>query len=244
MPFHKRQRGRRWPEVVALLAALACSAPALAIEQSRVEPVWIESLAPDGDGVHTISALLSLPPGWMVGDAAALLLSDGPWPGTARERLVAALLGEQAAVLEFDMRAARRLGMEDARVGPEPTAVELALDVGAAVEVLRRETGAGLVVALGHGVGGDAALAAASLERSAPEPDRAGLVAAASLGPGSWRVALGGAAPGRGWPVRAERLCAVLAWAALPAEGLRSDEECRRALAGPGKAYAVRATAP
>ena len=233
-------RPRRSPAfaAAAAFALLTPSAPAFAQEHTRTEPVWIEDVGPDGEESRTVPALLNLPPGWMIGDAAALVLSDAPWPGLAREKLVSALLDEGAAVLEFDANAARGFGPENPRVGPEPTAAELALDVRAAVETLRRHTGAGLVVALGHGVGGDAAVLAASLERTAALPDGAGLVAAASLGPGPAGFALGGAAPGGGWPIRAERLCNVLA-AVAPASGARSEAECRRALAGPAETYAA-----
>lgn len=236
---------RSWlsPAFVALLAALACSAPAPATEHTRIEPVWIETVAPDGEEIHTVPALLNLPPGWMVGDAAALVLSDGPWPELARERLVSALLEEGAAVLEFDVTAARDAGRDDARVGPEPTAAELALDVRAAAEVLRRDTGAGLVVALGHGTGGTAAVLAASLERTGADAGGARLAAAASLGPEPPRFSLGSAAPGRGWPVRAELLCGVLAAVAVASEA-PAHAECRRALLGPGEAQAMRLAGP
>ncbi len=230
--------------VAALAAALACAAPALAQEHARMEPIWIETAASLGkEGSLTVPALLNLPPGWTVGDAAVLVLSDAPWPGSARENLASALLDEGAAVLELDSNAARGFGPENPRAGPEPTAAELALDVRAAAEALRRDTGAGLVVALGHGAAGDAAVLAASVERRAAHPDGAGLVAAASLGPGPARFALGGAAPGRGWPVRAQRLCRVLAAVVAAPAGARTEAECRRALADPGEPYAVAAKA-
>jgi hypothetical protein len=233
----------RPPAFAAALVALACSTPAPAQEHTRMEPVWIEAAAPDGEEGHTFPALLNLPPGWMVGDAAALVLFDAPWPGLARENLVAALLDEGAAVLELDANAAREFGPENPRAGPEPTAAELALDVRAAVGGLRRDTGAGLVVALGHGAGGNAAVLAASADRMAARPDDAGLAAAASLGPGLAHFALGGAAPGRGWPVRAERLCRVLAAVVAAPSGARTEAECRRALADPGGTYAAAAKA-
>lgn len=233
---------RRSPApVIAALAAFACSAPALALEHTRLEPVWFETAAPDGGAGHTAQALLNLPPGWLIGDAGVVILSDRTWPGLARERLVAALLEEEAAVLEFDVAAARGPGPENAR--PEaPVAAELMPGVRGAVRALRRDAGAGLVVALGYGAGGEAAVLSASPERTTV-PEDTGLVAAASLGPGPARFALGGAAPGRGWPVRAERLCGVLAKAAAPSEA-RAEAECRRALLDPGEGRAVRLAGP
>lgn len=226
-------------------AALAClAAPASALEHTRMEPVWIESAAPDGEEGHTAAALLNLPPGWMIGDAAALVLSDASWPGLARERLVAALLDEEAAVLEFDATAARRIGPEAARLGPEPTTAETALDLRAAADTMRRQIGAGLVVTLGHGAAGEAALLAAALERTAgPAGGKGVTVAAASLGPGAPRFALGGAAPGRGWPVRAERLCMVLAAVRVPADA-SAERQCLRALIGASEAQLARAARP
>ena len=58
----------------------------------------------------------------MVGDAAAILLFDGPWPTPARDRLMASLLGEGAAVFEMDPDSARGLSPENASVAPSPTA--------------------------------------------------------------------------------------------------------------------------
>lgn len=242
-------RPRRSPTVlaaamVATLAALACSAmPAAAKDHTRAEPIWIDTADPDGAD-RTLPALLNMPPGWMLGDAAVVVLSDGQWPGQARERLVAALLEEEAAVLEFDVNTAWRLGPQSARAGrlPPPTPAELVSDVRGAAQALRKDAGAGIVVAVGHGVGGDAAMLAASLERLAAPVDGTGLVAAASLGPGPARFALGKADPGRGWPVRAEILCGVLA-TVVPAQA-RAEADCRRALTGPTEAYAARGAQP
>ena len=236
--------------VAALAAILACSptAPAQASEDARMEPVWIRTAAPNGQPSQAAVALLSLPLGWTTGDAAALVLSEGPWPHEARETLVVALLAQQAAVLEFDLTVAGSLGAEAPRTGPAPIVAELALDVSAAAQMLRRDTGAGLVVALGHGAAGEAAMLAASLEQKAMRADDAGLVAAAaSLGPGPARFVLGGAEPGRGWPVRAELLCGILAAAtaaATPPARTRAEAECRRALIGPDHTSFVRLAAP
>jgi hypothetical protein len=230
--------------LAAALAAFTCSPPASATEHARMEPVWIEAVGPDGEKGLTLAALLNLPPGWMFGDAAVLVLSDGPWPDLARERLIGALLGQSAAVLELDVKKARQAGSDKSPAGPAPTVEELSLDVRAAVDVLRRDTGAGLVVALGHGAGGEAVLLAASREGAkGVDRERAGLAAAASLGPEPARFSLGGAEPGRGWAVRAEILCGVLAGVAPPAEAVPAGADCRRALVAPGAAFAGRTAA-
>jgi hypothetical protein len=229
--------------LVAALAALAGpAAPAPAKDQTHMEPFWLDATGSKGEADRTVQALLSTPPGWMVGDAAVVVLSDGPWPGQAREQFVAALLDEEAAVLELDVNSALRLASEGTRAGrlPPPTAAaELVPHVRGAAEALRKDAGAGLVVAVGYGAGGEAAALAASLERSMPPVGGPGLVAAASLGPEPARFALGGADPGRGWAIRAGRLCEVLA--AAVASQPRAEAECVRALAGPAEAYAARA---
>jgi alpha-beta hydrolase superfamily lysophospholipase len=233
-------RPRSPAPMAALAAVLACPAsPALGIEPARMEQLWIDTVAPDGTPSHTVPALLNVPPVWMPGDAAVVVLSDGPWPGPARERLVAALLGEGAAVLELDAATARGFSPENAVVGAPATAEELLPDLRGAVDALRRDAGAGLVVALGQGAGGEAAVLAAERERSAPAEWTGAIAAAAFLGPGPARFALGGATPGRGWPVRAALLCEVLAIQAVPSQP-DAEAECRHALSGQGDAYAAR----
>ena len=225
---------RRSPALAAAaLAALACpAAPDPALGRTHLEPVWIETVAPDGRPGHTVPALLNTPPGWAPGDAAVALLSDGPWPGRMRERLVAALLEKGTAVLELDVNAARGFGPESARTGLPPTAAELVPDVRGAAYALRQDAGAGPIVALGRGAGGDAAVLAASLERAAPAASLgAGLAAAASLGPEPPLFSLGGALGGTEWSVQAERLCGVLASVVMPSQA-RAEADCRRALLG------------
>jgi hypothetical protein len=238
MPVRFRPQAPALAVIAALAAALlAWAAPAAPPQYSRVEPLWIDTSNPDGEEGHTVTALLNLPSGWMFGDAAALVVSDAPWPELVRERLVSALLDERAAVLEID-------AIDFQNTGDRPRPEELAPLVRAAVETLRRDTGAALVVALSHGAGGAAVVRAALLDRTATRPDGEGLLAAAaSLGPGPARFALGGAEPGRGWPIRVEHLCGVLAAVAVASEpGFRA--ECLRALLGPSEAYAGRLVVP
>lgn len=237
-------RSRPFAPTAALAAVLACPAgPVLATEYTLMEAVWINAVAPDGSARRTVPALLNVPPAWTVGDAAVVVLSDGPWPGLARERTVAALLGEGAAVLEFDVAAARGFDPGNAGATPPAAAEELLPDVRGAADTLRRDVGAGLVAALGHGAGGEAAVLAADLEPAVRPTAGPAIAAAASLGPGPARFALGGASAGRGWPIRARLLCGVLAAEALPFEP-DAEANCQRALVGPGEAYAVRAAKP
>ena len=241
---------RHAPVLAAALAAFvgaAAPTPA-ASEETHVEAFWVEASASGGRAGRAVPALLELPPGWMAGDAAAVVLSDRPWPGLARERLIGALLDEGAAVLAIDAGAARGSSPENAHAGPpRRAAAELMADLRDAVEALQRDAAAGLVVALGHVAGGDAAVLAAAAARA--ERGGSGVSAGASLGPGPATVVLGGVPSGgdmgvhRGWPVRAQRLCRVLAATAVPSDA-RAEAECRRALVGPGEARSVRVAGP
>ncbi len=248
--MHIRRR-RSSPALVAIAAAtLACSAvPAPASEKTSVEPVRFALASAGGGAGHAVPALLDVPPGWMPGDAAVVVVSDKSWSGPARGRLVAALLDEGAAVLELDPDAARGSGpAENARPGPPPSVSELAVGLGGLVGTLKQDVAAGLVVVLGHGAGGDAALLAAAAARAESGGDRP--AAGASLGPGPAAFALGGVPSGgemgthRGWPVRAARLCGVLAAAVTPPDAHAAEGECRRALVEPREGRGVRVAGP
>lgn len=211
---------------LALLAALALApATTRAIDTVQEHPLWIAPI-PEGGGERreAIPALLSLPPGWSVGDAAVVILVSRAAPDAAAARLRAALLAQGTAVLELDPR----------RI-PAPGAA-LAWLRGA-LHALRRTQGAGLLVAVGFGQPGGAALQAA---REAGED---GPAAGAALGGDRMGVAAGGRPPpDEGWPVRAPMLCAMLAavldGAADAAEAERDcldtliPEERRRLAAG------------
>jgi hypothetical protein len=94
----------------------------------------------------------------------------------------------------------------------------------AAIHALSRDASAGIIVAIGRGDGGEAALALAG----APQPN---VAAMARIGPGAPLFRFAGAAPAEGWPQRAALLCALLADLAPPdAPGL--GEACRAALPG------------
>lgn len=181
---------------LALLAVFAIMPPsARAIELPQEHPLWVAPVL-DGAGERreAVPALLTLPPGWSVGDAAVVILARRTAADPGPARLRAALLAEGAAVLELDPR----------RI---PTAPGAALAwLRGALHALRRTQGAGLLVAVGFGDAGGTALQAA---REAGED---GSAAGAALGGDKMGVAAGGRPPpDEGWPVRAPMLCAMLA---------------------------------
>lgn len=152
-------------------------------------------------------AILTQPAGWQSGDAAVLLVPGGDWPDGLREHLAAALLAAGAAVLELPHGA------------PSP------LPLAQAIHALRRDASAGIIVAIGRGEGGDAALALADAQRRAAAP----LAALARIGPGAPVFRFAETAPAEGWARRAALLCTLLAGLAPPdAPGL--GEACQAAL--------------
>jgi hypothetical protein len=206
--------GRRgWPArlvAMALLCGLVAegrAAPAI-LEPPFDLPhhlgLWIATSAErlDGPGM----AILTHPAGWRSGDAAVVIAPGGDWPDQLRARLVVALLEAGAAVLDL------------------PQGWPWAPGLGSAIHALRRDASAGIIVAIGRGEGGEAALALAG----APQPD---VAAMAQIGPGAPLFRFAEAAPAEGWPERAALLCALLADLAPPdAPGL--GNACRAALPG------------
>jgi hypothetical protein len=213
--------------VIAGIAAMLASMPARAEEYTRFEPLVVSAAARPGDEAAgcTRMALLNLPAAWRTGDAAVVMLA--PWQAgdPARDRLVGALLHEQAAVLEL---------VPCAAADPLPDAM-------GALVALRRDAGAGVVVAIGYGPGARRMLdtiaeheAAARLGETGPR-----FAAAAALGEGAPGFALGVGQPTReGAPWRLGLLCAALGEVAgALAEAQRAAPEagaaqCRTALAG------------
>jgi hypothetical protein len=164
----------------------------------------------------TGAMFLAEPPGWSVGDAAAVVVADHGRPDPLRDRVITALLADGALVLE--LQAGPLCGGD----------VEPVATLYAALRAVRSDAGAGLVIALGRGIGAEAVLLAM------PEA-----VALAHLGPsveGRFAAAVGfghgavvfvpGPAPAaeQAWPRRAAPLCEALARAAAPA-GLGQAEE-------------------
>ncbi|MBK1658574.1 hypothetical protein, partial [Paracraurococcus ruber] len=143
----------RWLLALHLLFAAGA---ARADDEAWRDLLWLE---PAGT-TAPLPLLLTTPSGWQLGDAAVLLMPGGPGELPLRRRVQAALLAADAAVLELDPAAAQA-----AMPGLPPVPV-LAPDalrpvLAEAARALRTEAGAGLVVAIGLGPAGGAALEAA-----------------------------------------------------------------------------------
>lgn len=198
----------------ALLAGLP--APRVAAEPPRTVSLFIQAPAAGAaaDAGCMGTALLTEPSGWSLGDAAAVVVADHEGRDAARDRLTGAMLAEGAAVLELGTG-----GLCGGAAGPVAA-------LFGALRVLRWEAGAGLVVAIGHGAGGELALSAVSEEEAAAHlgsSSRDRYAAAASFGAGRAAYAPG-QAPAReeAWPLRAGLLCEVLARASAP-EGVGEE---------------------
>jgi hypothetical protein len=186
---------------VALAAGIgAAPAPGQAFvgsAETQFVAVWLRPglglAAPDRP------ALLTLPPGWISGDAMVVLAPAGDWPAAARARLATDMLEAGAGVLDLGAGGA----------------APLAEDLAAALRVALVEQGAGLVVLIGRGATGDTALSAAGQ----------GYAAAIRLGPGEPGLRFFPAAPAEAWPMRAWLLCGLLAGAAGESPGFA--EACR-----------------
>jgi hypothetical protein len=131
---------------VAILAGVLSAAPAGADDHVSFASL---DVAPVGMPWCQASMVVNLPSSWRPTDGAAVLLALGPAADVARDALVAALLGEHAAVLELAPRPCA--GMPAGQDGLVATAL-------GALDALKRTMGAGLVVAIGHGPGSAALL--------------------------------------------------------------------------------------
>lgn len=226
--------------VAILLATAAGRAPARDIEVPAVEALFF---APAGGGPEqAVPALLTTPPGWVPGDAAVVLLvpAEGRDPDLGH-RLAEALLAQGAAVLEPDLLAAQGGIAADSGAVPPPGGTPPAVlvpGVLGAAQALHRLVGAGLVVAIGAGAEGEAALLATA---GSPE-----LAAAVLLGPGAPAFLPGAIPPGQGWAARAPLLCALVAGAASApgAHPRRMEAECAAALLAPPAALALAGPSP
>jgi hypothetical protein len=188
--------------------------------------VWVRAQAQAGAGQGCDRMLvLNLPEAWSAGDAAVILFAEDDAALRAQHPLTDALLQEATAVLEFPSVPATGCTLHERdQVG----------EILGALQDLRVQAGAGLVVAIGVGQAGPAALAAAQEE-----------VAGRYLGPAGPRLAAGialqqGAPPAfaagppppptEGWHLRAPLLCdAVGAATGGPAVA----QACRAALLPP-----------
>lgn len=241
-------RRQATPRLRSLLAAglaltLPAAAPAAATEYTLFRPVMVPTENPAA--LRSVPSILNVPSGWQPGHAAAVLLFDPPDALPLRDAILSALLDSGAAVLELDANAARGFSSDSAANPPPPTAESLLHDLAGALVALRRDAGAGVVVAVGHGMGGEAALLAAEPARLAEllGEDGPSYAALVSVGPGA-PAFRAGTPPGRAeaWAMRAPMLCGVLAFAfgALPTprppaadpDPAATDRACRLALAG------------
>jgi len=196
--------------VLGLGAAEPRAASIGTTENTQYLPVWIaEQFRPAGGA----PALLNMPPGWVVGDAAVVVAPGGPWEAGQRDLLVSALLDSGAAVLELNEPRDR------------PRAAAIRADLAEAERTLRDIFGAGLLVAVGTGEGGDAALEAAEALGAA-----GAYVAAVRLGPGAPAFRGGVAPAAEAWQVRAPLLCDLLA--GVSRDGMRGfAQTCTGSLA-------------
>ncbi|MBR0666110.1 hypothetical protein GXW71_17250 [Roseomonas hellenica] len=147
------------------------------------------------------SGLLLYPAGWAVGDAAALVVHDGPSLGAMGRDVRERLLQEQAAVLEL-------------AAGPQPPAI-LVPAAFAALHALRHHAGAGLVVIIGVGMAGEVALLSADPAQADRHAGADGprFSAHLHLDPLQARFLPGNqsADAREAWPARASALCIALA---------------------------------
>jgi hypothetical protein len=228
-------RARHAIAVLALgvLTAQAPSDPGAPF--TRLELVWVAPATERAAPACSRLAVLDQPRDWASGDAAVVLLVPGAAQAAAARPLAAALLAQQAAVLEFHSGPA-----EGCTLDPHDQVAE----VLGAVRTLRTETGAGLVIAVGFG-GPEAAVLAAVAEDLAarrlgsPGPRLAAAAARDETGRWTFRA---GAPPleAEHWQDRVPHLCAALAGAR------RADAEaCRAALgASPNLAAGGRPARP
>jgi hypothetical protein len=217
------------------------AAAAAGDEYTRFEPLpyaLAEAAASHG-GCNRL-ALMNIPAGWQSGDAAVVLLTEAPLRDPLRNVLVAILLDEKAAVIEA-------VSGTEARCGPgEPEETEAEATAGDPLAVLfgvldaARQAGAGLMIALGYGPGGEVALDAVreevAMRHLAPGAPR--FAAAAALGAGRPAFALGAPMPpAEAAPERLGLFCEAIdavhgsLGEAARAEVQRSGGPCRAALA-------------
>lgn len=195
------------------LACLLFAASTGAAQMPTFPEYHLLSIAPYAAGTApqpgqgNVPVLLTLPPFWSSGDAAALVLA-GSGGVTTLDRLGGSLLHEETAVLRIPPHQFE---------GRDCIAVALNL-IASASRILRRDFGPGLILAIGTGCGGRAArLAAAEL----PE---AGLVAAVELEPDGARFMRGIVpSPDERWPERGPILCTLLDDLHAPRPGMAAD---------------------
>ena len=231
--------------LLSALVTAAAAIPAGAMEYTRFEMLPVAPVPRAGEPPDcTTFALFNLPPVWMPGDAAVVMLSALRVPNPARNRLVAALLFEHAAVLEIAPVLCTGAEEQAAEVPADPVAAALG-----ALVALRVIAGAGLVVAMGHGPEGRHVLAAVEEAEAAARLGASGprFAAAVALGDGQPIFALGAPQPqSEHAPGRLNLLCEALG--AVASEPTPGDTEfsvaaCRAAMASDVQPMPTRAAA-
>jgi hypothetical protein len=201
-------------QALSLVLATCLAGGAGATEHTTFSLLTFPPAGPDRTDCIA-DALLSTPPGWQAGDAAVLLAAPAGPGDAARDRLVAGLLEEGAAVAEAAIDGA--VDCAWTAPGAEPAAM-----LAGALQALRTTAGAGLTVVIAFGPAGGVALTPAAWPPAAP-------VAALWVGPAGVAIRAAAAAPaGEAWPQRIAPFCARVA-AAL--EGVGEEGRCAAALA-------------
>jgi hypothetical protein len=190
---------------VCCLFPLLCPAVCAASEHTIFEVIWIETRG--AGAARQVPSLMNVPAAWRPGDAVAVLLFDPPGALEVKDVLLGALLDRGSAVLELDVNSAYGFSAESSHDPSPPTAESLVADLEAALQALRRQYAAGVVVAIGHGPGAQAVMLSA-------ENPETGFSAFAGLGSAATVFRAGPPlSPAEGWSARAPILCDALAWA-------------------------------
>jgi hypothetical protein len=202
------------PFAAAVIGAMLATGNAAASEYTRFEPLPYALPSPTtATGQCNRLALMNLPPGWRRGDAAVVLLTEAALRDPLRNDLVAALLHAGASVVEAVSGPGAACGPGDAEETPAAATEAEPLDVLFAVLEAVRRAGAGLVIAVGYGPGGEAALEAVQgnvAARRSPETAPR-FAAAASLGLARPAFAIGAPMPPEeAAPIRLPLFCAAI----------------------------------
>jgi hypothetical protein len=209
---------------LAMRVAAAVAQVPTAMPFALFDLVWVTPAAQVTQPPCSRLLLLELPLDWTLGDAAAVLLTGSPAEERTARPIARALLAEQAGVLHYPSGPAEGCTNRD---------VDQVAEVLGALRTLRMEVGAGVVVAIGLGDAGAAALdavraAVASRHLGAADPRLAAGAARDAMGAWSFRAGATPPPPEEHWHERAPYLCAALARAV----GMPDEAACVAALRG------------
>ncbi|WP_159351414.1 hypothetical protein [Roseomonas harenae] len=254
-----------YPPILMLTAALllsVLSSPPTAQEPSReeltwAEPVWIEPVSIEpfaGTESSSAPGIIEQPAGWAPGDAVVIVLPGHTAPDAARERLIARLLNEGAAVLVLYAPRGHAADTSFLHGNARKPPAELLAPLFGALLTVRRDYGAGVVVVLANSTAlvDEVALRATSETIAAEYLGATGprFTAAGALGsPGRAAAFRLGAAPPsiERWPSRVPRLCAILGDVAADLAEVQphqvaastAERDCSEALLRPGHSVAA-----